>query len=61
MDDRKKTLAAIAIIIGVVVLIVVAIGAILSGGSIISPVPPDGAIKIIFLSPTPGPTHPSSQ
>lgn len=55
MDDRKRTLAAIAIIIGVLALVAIAIGAIVSGGRIVSPVPQEDAIKIIILSPTPTP------
>lgn len=55
MDDRKRTLASIAIIVGVVAVVAIALGALVSGGQIISPVPQDPAIKIIFISPTPTP------
>jgi hypothetical protein len=53
MDDRKKTLAAITIIAGFVLLVALVVGALLSGRKIISPVPDDGAIRIIFVTPTP--------
>lgn len=53
MEDKQKTLAAITIIVGVVVLIIVIIGAFVSGKKIVSPVPEEGAIKIIFITPTP--------
>lgn len=59
MDDRRKTLTAIAIIIGFFVLVIVVAVAIISGKKIVSPVPEDNAIKIIFISPTQTPT-PSS-
>ena len=53
MEDRTKTIAAITILIGIVVLILVVIGVIISGKKVVSPVPPEGSIKIIFISPTP--------
>lgn len=55
MDDRKKTLAAVTILIGLVLLIAIIVGALLSGRKIVSPVPDEGAIRIIFVSTTPTP------
>lgn len=59
MDDRRRTLAAITVLVGIVVLAIVIIGVVLSARRVVSPVPEDDAIKIIFISPTPiksGPT-----
>lgn len=57
MDDRRRTLAAITVIIGFFVIVAVIIGVLVSGKKIISPVPDDkSAIKIIFISPTPAST-----
>lgn len=53
MDDRRRTLAAVTVIIGFLVLVIVVIGIIVSGKKILSPVPEDDAIKIIFITPTP--------
>lgn len=55
MEERTKTVAAITILVGIVVLIVIVVSIMLSGKKVISPVPPEGAIKIIFISPTPIP------
>lgn len=53
MDDRRRTLAAITVIIGFLVLVAVVVGVLVSGKKIISPVPEDdSAIKIIFITPT---------
>ncbi|MFH0749744.1 MAG: hypothetical protein V1917_02395 [Candidatus Gottesmanbacteria bacterium] len=52
MEDRTKTIAAITVLIGLIVLILVVIGIVLSGKKVVSPVPPEGSIKIIFISPT---------
>jgi len=60
MEERTKTIAAITILVGIVVLIVVVVGIILSGKKVISPVPPEGSIKIIFISPTLVPPIPAS-
>ncbi len=56
MDDRKKTLAAITIIVGVLLVIAIVVGMLISGKKILSPVPDEGAIRIIFVTPTPIPT-----
>jgi hypothetical protein len=57
MDDRKRTLAAITLIAGFLILVAVIVGIVVSGKKILSPVPEDtSAIKIIFVSPTPQPT-----
>lgn len=53
MEDRRKTIAALTIIIGVIVLVVVIIGALVSRKKVVSPVPDEGAIRVIFMSPTP--------
>lgn len=56
MEDRRRTLAAITVIIGLLVIVAVIVGIIVSGRNIVSPVPEDdSAIKIIFLTPTPTP------
>ncbi len=55
MEERRKTLVAVAIVIGFLVLIIVVVGSIISGRKIVSPVPEESAIKIIFLTPTPTP------
>lgn len=57
MDDRRRTLATITVIIGFLVIVAVVVGIIVSGKKTISPVPEDtSAIKIIFVTPTPTPT-----
>lgn len=53
MDDRRKTIAAITIIVGILALILIVIGVLVAGNKTVSPVPDEGAIKIIFVSPTP--------
>lgn len=55
MDDRRRTLAAITIIIGFFVLVAVVVGVLVSGKKIVSPVPEESAIRIIFVTPTPTP------
>lgn len=52
-SDRRKTLMAITIIIGFFILVMIVVGMWITGKSVISPVPPDNVIKIIFISPTP--------
>ena len=59
MDDRRKTVAALTIIVGAVVLVVVIIGIVVSGNRVISPVPEESGIRVIFLSPTAIPVTPS--
>ncbi|MFZ2024803.1 MAG: hypothetical protein WAV51_00775 [Microgenomates group bacterium] len=53
MEERTKTIAAITILVGIVVVIIVVVGILLSSKKVISPVPAEGSIKIIFISPTP--------
>lgn len=53
MDDRRKTIAALTLITGVVILIVVIIGVVISRKQVLSPVPDESAIRVIFISPTP--------
>lgn len=54
-SDRRRTLAAITLIVGFLVLVAVIVGVLVSGRKILSPVPEDSAIKIIFVSPAPTP------
>lgn len=60
MEERTKTVAAVTILVSIGVLIIVVIGILLSGKKVVSPVPPEGAIKIIFISPTLIPPVPAS-
>src|SRR5688572_17917414 len=50
MDDRRKTLAAITVIIGFLVLVAIVVGLLVSGKKILSTVHEDDAIKIIFVT-----------
>lgn len=52
MEDRTKTLAAVAIIVGFLVMIAIIIGALMSRQNLVSPIPDEGSIRIIFVSPT---------
>ena len=52
MEERTKTIAAVTILVGFVVLVIVVIGIIVSGRKVISPVPAESSIKIIFISPS---------
>jgi hypothetical protein len=52
MDDRTKTIAAVSILVGLVVIIMIVVGVVVSGKKVVSPIPESGAIKIIFVSPT---------
>lgn len=52
MEDRQRTLAAATIVIGLVVFAIVLVGVFITGKKIVSPIPDEGAIKIIFISPT---------
>jgi len=56
MDDRRRTLAAITVIIGVLILVSIVVGLLVSEKKVLSPVPEDNAIKIIFVSPSTIPT-----
>jgi len=53
MDDRTKTVAASGIIVSIFFLIIITIAIVLTGKKVLSPVPEEGAIKIIFLTPSP--------
>ncbi|OGG08712.1 hypothetical protein A2154_01240 [Candidatus Gottesmanbacteria bacterium RBG_16_43_7] len=53
MDDRQRSLAAVVVVLAVIFFIILVVGAYIAGRKIISPVPDTGAIRIIFLSPTP--------
>ena len=60
MDDRRRTLAAITLIVGFLFLVAVIVGILVSAKKIVSPVPEDdNAIKIIFITPTPTQAPPS--
>ena len=52
-EDRSRTLAAVTVIIGAILLVVLIVGIILTRNTLVSPVPESNAIKIIFLTPTP--------
>lgn len=52
MEERTKTIAAIAILIGIAALVLIIIGIVITGKKVVSPIPTEGAIKIIFISPT---------
>ncbi|MEK7592029.1 MAG: hypothetical protein AAB508_01395 [Patescibacteria group bacterium] len=52
-EDRSRTLAAVTVIIGGILLVVLVVGIILTRNTLVSPVPESNAIKIIFLTPTP--------
>ena len=47
MDDRRRTLAAVTVIIGFLVLVAVIVGVLVSGKQIISPVPEDDARTLL--------------
>ena len=53
MDDRRRTLAAVTLIVGFLILVAVIVGVLVSGKKVLSPLPEDTAIKIIFITPTP--------
>lgn len=53
MEERTKTIAAIAILIGIAFLILIIIGVVVTGKKVVSPIPDEGAIKIIFITPAP--------
>jgi hypothetical protein len=53
MNEKTKTIAAIGIIIGFFLFVIIIISVVLGGKKVLSPVPDEGAIKIIFLTPTP--------
>ena len=55
MDDRRRTLAAITVLLGFIVLVAIIVGVVVSAKKTVSPVPEEGAIKIIFTTPTPTP------
>jgi len=52
MDDRKRTLAAISLIAGFFLIVAIIIGVLVTGKKVLSPIPDDPAIKIMFISPT---------
>lgn len=53
MEERTKTIAAVAILIGIAALILIIIGVVVTGKKVVSPIPDEGAIKIIFITPSP--------
>jgi hypothetical protein len=60
MEERTKTIAAIAILVGIAALILIIIGVVVTGKKVVSPIPDEGAIKIIFITPAPSPTVPTA-
>ena len=60
MEERTKTIAAIAILVGIAALILIVIGIVVTGKKVVSPIPDEGAIKIIFITPAPSPTAPTA-
>jgi hypothetical protein len=52
MDDRRKTLAMLTVLVAIFILVIIVAGMIFSSRRVISPVPDDNAIKIIFITPT---------
>lgn len=57
MDDQKKTIAAITLIVVFIAFVALIVGFLVTRKkSIVSPVPDEGAIRIIFVSPTVTPT-----
>lgn len=63
MDDRTRTVAAVSIIVGFVVLAAIVTGIVLTSRKVVSPLQDESAIKIIVLTPTPvpGSTLPTAQ
>ncbi|MBI5614191.1 hypothetical protein HY947_04670 [Candidatus Gottesmanbacteria bacterium] len=61
-EDRSRTLAAVTVIIGAILIVVLVVGIVLTRNTLVSPVPESNAIKIIFLTPTPSviPAPPAS-
>ncbi len=61
MDDRRRTLAAITLIVGFLILVAVIVGTLVSGKKMVSPIPEDtSAIKIIFVTSPPASTRDES-
>jgi hypothetical protein len=60
MEERTKTIAAIAILVGIAAFILIIIGVVVTGKKVVSPIPDEGAIKIIFITPVPSPTVPTA-
>lgn len=60
MEERTKTIAAISILIGVAALILIIVGVVITGKKVVSPIPAEGAIKIIFITPAPSTTVPTA-
>ena len=66
MNDRTRTGLAVILIFGFLLLLALAVKIFVFGNRIISPIPAESAIKIIFVTPTPiqsgsVPTVPSSE
>ena len=53
MEERTKTIAAISILVGIAALILIIIGVVITGKKVVSPLPAESAIKVIFITPTP--------
>jgi len=52
MDERRRSLAVLTVLIALFILVIVVVGMIISSRRVLSPVPEDNAIKIIFVTPT---------
>lgn len=53
MDDKRKTVMAVIVIIAFMAIIIISLAALLSRKNTLSPVPDEPAIRIIFITPTP--------
>lgn len=53
MEERTKTIAAISILVGIALLIIIVIGVVVTGKKVVSPIPAESSIKVIFITPTP--------
>ena len=60
MDDRRRKLAAIVLVVGFLLIVAIIVGVINSARKTLSPVPEEPAIRVIFLTPTPGVSLPLS-
>lgn len=53
MDERKKTLAAVTVLVGIIIFIIIIIGVIVSSRNVVSPIPDEQVLRVIFITPTP--------
>lgn len=52
MEERRKTVAALTVLAGITLLVALIVGFIASSKKTVSPIPEEGAIRVIFISPT---------